>query len=223
MMRLLLIVMVSSALCGCAGYELKNLAKSDIDLVTDQFITKTREDVRELAVMLYRRNPEQLAKNPGMTIEGRLAQLKVHRYKLQFLELGYDHGTDAMNLAFDPSFAGDRVFALIVGLGSMLRQAYAYQPEVFLPDQLDAQVLLISAQNVEMLAWKLKNSRKPNGEHYIITYEKRGVVDNLSFERLFGEIIVLQEMMAGIIGDSDNRTVTGAVYAVSKVFIPLPI
>jgi hypothetical protein len=30
-------------------------------------------------------------------------------------------------------------------------------------------------------------------------------------------------MMAGIVGDSDNRTVTGAVYAVSKVFIPLPI
>jgi hypothetical protein len=173
--------------------------------------------------MLYKRNPEQLAKNPGMTIEGRLAQLKVRRYKLQFLELEYNQGIDAMNLAFSPSFTGDRVFALTVGLGSMLRQAYAYQPEMFLPDQLDAQVLLTSAQNVEMLVWKLKNARKPNGEHYIITYEKWGVVDNLSFERLFGEIIVLQEMMAGIVGDSDNRTVTGAVYAVSKVFIPLPI
>ncbi len=222
-MRLLLIALVLLFLCACGGYELKNLAKSDIDLVTDQFITKTREDVSELVVMLYKRNPEQLAKNPGMTIEGRLAQLKVRRYKLQFLELEYNQGIDAMNLAFSPSFTGDRVFALVVGLGSMLRQAYAYQPEMFLPDQLDAQVLLTSAQNVEMLVWKLKNARKPNGEHYIITYEKSGVVDNLSFERLFGEIIVLQEMMAGIVGDSDNRTVTGAVYAVSKVFIPLPI
>ena len=222
-MRLLLIALVPLFLCSCGGYELKNLVKSDIDLVTDQFITKTREDVSELVVMLYKRNPEQLAKNPGMTIEGRLAQLKVHRYRLQFLELEYNQGTDAMNLAFSPSFTGDRVFALVVGLGSMLRQAYAYQPEMFLPDQLDAQVLLTSAQNVEMLVWKLKNARKPNGEHYIITYEKSGVVDNLSFERLFGEIIVLQEMMAGIVGDSDNRTVTGAVYAVSKVFIPLPI
>ncbi|MDG2048221.1 MAG: hypothetical protein P8J79_13500 [Halioglobus sp.] len=199
------------------------MAKSDIDLVTDQFITKTREDVSELMVMLYNRNPEQLAKNPGMTIEGRLAQLKVHRYKLQFLELEYNQGINAMNLAFSSAFTGDRVFALIVGLGSMLRQAYAYQPEVFFSDQLEAEVLLTSAQNVEMLVWKLKNSRKPNGDHYIITYEKWGVVDNLSFERLFGEIIVLQEMMAGIVSDSDNRTVTGAVYAVSKVFIPLPI
>ena len=69
----------------------------------------------------------------------------------------------------------------------------------------------------------MKNTRKPDGEHLIITYENRGVVDNLEFERLFGEIIVLQEMMADIVGDAEDRTVTGTVRAVSSVFIPLPI
>ena len=39
-MRLLLIVLAPLFLCACGGYELKNLAKSDIDLVTDQFIAK---------------------------------------------------------------------------------------------------------------------------------------------------------------------------------------
>ena len=218
-----MVLLIPLVLCACGGYQLKNLVKSDIDLVADQFITKTRSDVRELVIMLYTRNPDQLAKIPGMTIEGRLAQLKVHIYKLQFAELEYKQDIDAMNLAFDPNYQGDRVFALIVGLGSMLRQAYAYQPEMFLTDQLEAEVLLTSAQNVEMLWWKLKNVRKPNGQHYIITYEDRGVVDNLSFERLFGEIVVLQEMMAGIVSDSGNRAVTGAVHAISKVFIPLPI
>lgn len=222
-LRLLFLLLLPLLLCACGSYELKNLVKSDVDLVTDQFIEKTRAVVQELTVMLYERNPAQLAKNPGMTVEGRLAQLKVHRYKLQFAELEYKQDIAAMNLAFDPDFHGDRVFALIVGLGSMLRKAYAYQPEMFLPDTLDAGVLITSAQNVEMLLWKLKNSRKPNGEHYIITHEYRGVIDNLTFERLFGEIIVLQEMMADIVSDSDARTVTGAVHAVSKVFIPLPI
>jgi hypothetical protein len=221
--RFLFLVFLPLLLCACGNYDLKNLAKSDIDLVADQFIDKTRADVQELLIMLYSRNPDQLAKNPGMTVEGRLAQLKVRRYKLQFAELEYKQDIAAMNLAFDPNFTGDRVFALVVGLGSMLREAYAYQPEMFLPDRLDAQVLLTSAQNVEMLLWKLKNTRWPNGKHYIVTYEDRGVVDNLDFERLFGEIIVLQEMMAGIVGDSGNRAVTGAVHAVSKVFIPLPI
>jgi hypothetical protein len=115
------------------------------------------------------------------------------------------------------------VFALVVGLGGMLRVAYAYKNEMFMFDSLEPEVLRTSARNVEVLLWKLKNTRKPNGEHYLITHEYKGVVDNLSFERLFGKIIILQEMMARIAGDSDDRAVTGAVRAVSKVFIPLPI
>ncbi|NCF20042.1 MAG: hypothetical protein GWP63_17545 [Haliea sp.] len=210
-------------LIGCGQYEVKNLVKSDVDLVADEFIAETRSSVRLLLVKLYKRNPGELRKNPGMTIEGRLAQLKVATGVLIFPELGGKRGIDAMNLAFDPTFRGDRVFALVVGLGGMLRVAYAYKNEMFMFDSLEPEVLRTSARNVEVLLWKLKNTRKPNGEHYLITHEYKGVVDNLSFERLFGKIIILQEMMARIAGDSDDRAVTGAVRAVSKVFIPLPI
>jgi hypothetical protein len=90
-------------------------------------------------------------------------------------------------------------------------------------DKLDANVLLASAANVEILVWRLKNNRRPNGEPWLITNEYQGVVDNLSFERLFGKMIVLQEMMAEITDDKVNRRVTGAVHTVSSVFIPLPI
>ena len=222
-MRFLPIALFTLLLCACSGYEIKNLAKSDIDLVTDQFIDKTRSDILELLVLLYERNPDQLHKIPGMTVKGRLAQLQVHRHKLQFAELDYKQDINALNLAFDPNFTGDRVFALIVGLGSMVRQAYGYQPEMYLTDELDSRVLLTSAYNVEELLRKLKSTRMANGEHLIVTYESKGVVDNLEIERLFSEIIVLQEMMADIIGDADNRTVTGTLRAVSSVFIPLPL
>ena len=222
-MRLILLLVMPLVLAACTGYEIKNLAKSDIDLVADEFITETRSAVRELVVKLYKRNPVQLRKIPGMTVEGRLAQLRVHRHELDFPELGGKQGIEAMLMAFDPDFSGDRVFALVVGLGSMLREAYSYKSEMFLTDQLDPEVLLTSARNVEVLLWKLKNTRKPNGEHYIVTHEYKGVTDNLSFERLFGKIIILQEMMARIADDSDDRAVTSAVHAVSKVFIPLPI
>ena len=222
-MRFLLLLLLPLLLPACGGYEIKNLAKSDIDLVADEFITETRVAVRELVVKLYKRNPAQLKKNPGMTVNGRLAQLKVTRHELDFRELNGQQGIHAMNMAFNPGFRGDRVFALVVGLGGMLREAYGYKAEMFLTDRLEPEVLLTSARNVEVLLWKLKNARKPNGEHYLITHEYQGVVDNLSFERLFGRIIILQEMMARIAGDSDDRTVTGAVHAVSKVFLPLPI
>lgn len=222
-MRLLPLLAIALLLSACSGYEIKNLVKTDIDLVADEFIAETRSAVQELVIKLYARNPGELRKIPGMTLEGRLAQLRVHRYQLDFPELDNLQDVAAMNLAFDPDFQGDRVFALAVGLGSMLRQAYQYKPEMYLPDRLDPEVLRASARNVEVLVWKLKNARKPNGAHYLVTHEYQGVIDNLSFERLFGKIIILQEMMARIADDSDDRTLTGAVHAVSRAFIPLPL
>ena len=48
--RFLLPCIVSGALVfflsGCSGYEIKNLAKTDIDLVTDEFVDESRYLVR---------------------------------------------------------------------------------------------------------------------------------------------------------------------------------
>ena len=75
-MRFLPLLIITLLLSACSGYDVKNLAKSDIDLVSDEFITETRSAVRELVVKLYKRNPAQLRKNPGMTVEGRLAHIQ---------------------------------------------------------------------------------------------------------------------------------------------------
>lgn len=211
------------ALPGCGGYEVKNLAKTDIDLVADEVIGETRRLVRELTIKLYRRNPVELQKIPGMTIEGRIALLKVNERELDFPELRGRQGIDAMNLAFDPDYRGDRVFALVAGLGGMLRQAYGYRPEFFLPDSLNAEALATSARNVEVLVWKLKHTRRPDGSPYLISHEHDGVVDNLSFERLFGKLIALQDLLARVAADADDRLITSAVHTASTVFIPLPI
>lgn len=222
-MRFLLITALIFFVTGCGGYQVKNLAKSDTDLVADEVIDESRRLVRELMVKLYKRNPNQLRKIPGMTIEGRLAQLKAHRRELRFAELDNLEGIDAMNLAFSPHYRGDRVFALITGLGGMLREAHGYKPEMFIYDQLNPEALLTSAHNVEVLVWKLKNTRKPNGRYYLISHNSNGVVDNLSFERLFGKLIVLQEILARVAGDANDRMITSALHTVSTVFIPLPI
>lgn len=223
LLQLLILFLFAALLSACGGYQLKNLAKSDVNLVADEFIEESRREVRELIVKLYKRNPDQLAIIPGMTLKGRLAQFKTAHGVLDFPELDGLQGIDAMNLTFDPAYRGDRVFALVVGLGGMLRQAYSFKSELFMTDELNSAALLTSARNVEILLWKLKNTRKSNGDHYLITSEYGGVVDNLSFERLFGKLIVLQEMMARIADDSTDRKVTTAVHAVSSVFLPLPI
>jgi hypothetical protein len=222
-MRTPVLLLLCALLTACGGSEIKNLAKSDIDLVADEFIDESRHEVQELLVKLYKRNPDQLAVIPGMTLKGRLAQFRTSRGVLDFPELDGAQGIDAMNLTFDPNYRGDRVFALVVGLGGMLRQAYSYKPELFIHDKLNGPALLTSARNVEILLWKLKHNRRPDGSPYLITYEYQGVIDNLSFERLFGKLIVLQEMMARIAGDRNDRAVTRSVHTVSSVFLPLPL
>ena len=221
--RLVLSLFFFLALSACAGYELKNLAKSDVDMVADEFINETRLLVRELTEKLYKRNPSELSKNRGMTIAARLEQLKNRPGALNFPELAGRQEVAAMELVFHPGYTGDRVFALVVGLGGMLRHAYGYNPELFLFDSLDSDRLIASAHNVEVLLWRLKNTRQSNNDPFLITSEYRGVTDNLSFERLFGKIIVLQEMMAKIAGDASHRHLNKAVHTASSVFIPLPI
>ncbi len=105
----------------------------------------------------------------------------------------------------------------------MLRQAYDYRPEFFMVNTLNAEALSTSARNVEVLVWKLKNARHPDGRSYLISHEYEGVVDNLSFERLFGKLIALQDLLARVAADADDRLITSAVHTASTVFIPLPI
>jgi hypothetical protein len=213
----------AGTLTACGGYELKNLAKSDINLVTDEFIDETRRLVLDLAAKLYGRNPNQLRRGRVSTLEDRLRQLQDTPGPLAFDELNDAQEIAALELVFDPAFDGDRVFALIVGLGGMLRRAYGYNTESYMFDSLNAEVLETSARNTEILAWRLRNNRTATGEPFLITSEYRGTIDNLSFERLFGKLIALQDMMARIAGDADDRTVTKVVHTATSVFIPLPI
>jgi hypothetical protein len=222
-MRFLVTLFLPFLLLGCSGYELKNLAKSDIDMVADEFIDESRRLVQDLTVKLYKRNPQELRKNPDMTAEMRLGQLRSQSGPLNFVELGGRQEIAALELVFDPGYRGDRVFALVVGLGGMLRYAYGYNSELFLFNSLDPDRLLASAHNVEVLLWRLKKTKRQNGSHFLITHEYQGVTDNLSFERLFGKLILLQELMARIAGDASHRYVNKAVHTASSVFIPLPI
>ena len=70
-MRYIPLLIFCLVLSACGQYEVKNLVKSDVDLVADEFISETRSSVRLLLVKLYKRNPAELSKNPGMTIPTR--------------------------------------------------------------------------------------------------------------------------------------------------------
>ncbi|MFW1676745.1 hypothetical protein ACFVYJ_03075 [Pontibacter sp. JAM-7] len=228
-MRVICVMIVLLLLGGCMDpsarpFQLKNLAKSDIDMVADAHIRQSKQLARELAIKLYKRNPRELKKVPGMTLERRLDQLfPPTRLANGFDELGYRDGREAAPLAFSEHFDGDRVFAFMASITGMLHRAYNGQKEVFLLDELNQQKLYNSARNLEALAWHLNNRRGPEGQLYLLSngISAEGVT-NYSYERILSKLISLQDMMANIIADSTNRTITKVVHSAASMTL-LPI
>lgn len=220
----LLLLAIAVLLGGCAHtdqnrpFRLKNLAKSEIDMVADLHIEAVNRLARELTVKLYKRNPRELAKVPGMTVERRLQLLFGSPRLITHAELGNRYAEKAVPLAFDPAFTGDRVFALMVGITGMLHASYNYRDEFYLLDEMDQQKLYNSARNLEAVAWRLNRYRRPDGEPYLLA----NAPDNLSFERLFGKLIAHQDMMARIVSDSTNRAINTVVHGIaSSTLLPI--
>ena len=147
-MRLFVPLIMLLLLSGCGGnnakpFDIKNLAKSDIDMVADINLKNWRELTRELAIKLYKRNPKELHKVPGMTLDKRLELLfPAERLPGGFPELNHLDGSDAVPLAFSDNYHGDRVFALMAGVTGMLNASYNGKKEIFLLDELDQQKTL---------------------------------------------------------------------------------
>lgn len=228
-MRGLLLCCLVLILSGCVGenakpFEVKNLAKSDIDMVTDVNIKEWNRLAKELTIKLYKRNPKQLRKISGMTLEKRLAQLfPEKRSALGFAELDNKNGVDAAPLAFSEEFQGDRVFALMVGITGMLNASYSGKQEFFLLDELDHQKLYNSARNLESIAWHLNNRKDAQGQPFLLSngISPEGIT-NYSYERILSKLIGMQDIMALVISDNSNRTINRVVHGVaSMTFLPI--
>jgi hypothetical protein len=214
---------------GCVSkdsrpFSLKNLAKADIDLVTDIHIEQIRKLTKRLIIKMYKRNPKELKKNPDMTIEKRVKQLMtVNRPVNGFAELYNRDGVEALPLAFNEAFTGDRVFALMAGITGMLSNSYNDQLEFYLLDDIDQQKLYHSARNLERISWQLNNRRDADGNLLLLSngFTQDGTA-NYSYERVISQMIIIQDMMALLISDSTNRTINKVVHGVASfTFIPI--
>src|SRR5690606_20467672 len=107
-----------------SAFNVKSLAKSDIDEVLDIHVREMRGYLREMMVKLYKRNPRELKKSAFPDINQNLRRLFNQTHNWQFEELDNRRSINAIYLAFDERFTGDRVFAFTAGLASMVMSAY---------------------------------------------------------------------------------------------------
>lgn len=198
---------------------LGSLAKTDIDMIADTSLREMNLLMEELLVKLYQRNPWELDKVKGMSIGRRQGQVFDTSGRLIYKELDNKQGTEALTMAFDPWFQGDRVFALMVGLVGMVRSSYNYQTEQFMFDSLDAQSLFNSARNIEVMASRLSQARDASGKLLLLTNSQPGEKEDLRYERMFGKMIAIQDMMAFAVAGKWERGVNSVIK--NAMFLPM--
>ncbi|MGH8719636.1 MAG: hypothetical protein ACREV0_11955 [Burkholderiales bacterium] len=224
------LALLAVALASCSAnypnrppsdFRLRDVAKTDIDRVTEIHLQETLLHLKTLMEKLYRRNPLEWKKNGDEAAEKVIARV-FDRRDFAFKGLEGRRGADAIVLAFKEDYSGDRVAAYIVGLTTMILSAYGDKTEFFMLDDVDPQKLYNSARNVEIAVWRLSNARNSKNELYLLSNEPEGPVRNLSFEREFGKIIAELDTMARVISTQNNRSVVRVIQNVATaVFLPI--
>ena len=197
--------------------------KSDFDRMADVELAENTQSLRTLMLKLYKRNPQELAKSTTDSAEKMVAwifdgELQHH---WQFPEMQNKQGTEAIHLSFNSDYRGDRVLSFIVGLQTMLLKAHGGKKEFYLTDSVHPQSLYNVARNVEIAAWKLASSRKPNGELYLLSNELNAQERNLTFEREFGKIIGRTDLFAFMLAEKSQRLISRITQSIATMaFLP---
>lgn len=199
------------------------LAKNDFDRMADVEIAENTQSLRNLMTKLYKRNPNQLAKSTPDPVEKMVDWVfeGEQQHRFQFKEIDNKQGTDAIFLAFNPDYQGDRVLPFIVGLHTMLLKAHGNKTDFYLTDNIDPQSVYNVARNIEIAAWKLSTARDANGNLYLLTNEINEKDRNLSFEREFGKMIGRTDLYAIALAEKSQRLISRVMQSLATaVFLP---
>jgi hypothetical protein len=205
------------------GFTLTDLAKGDVDDVTEFSQRQILASLKTLTLKFYRRNPNEWRKSGFTGADDATAAL--------FEPLAHWNVSPQRKLnwkasladAWREDYAGDRVKALMSGLLVMQMAAFNNETEFYLLTKLDAQKLYNAARNTEAVVWKVSNARNVRGEPLLLSngFDANGV-SNLSFEREFGKLIGIEDTLALIIEDKTNREIRFGVVSVTKmIFLPI--
>lgn len=202
-------------------FAIGDIAKGDVDMVAEINVQQSLDYLRELARKLYVRNPNQLRRGRYTTRATAMQALFGPRRLKHHPDLIGRRSAKAISLAFDDAYHRDRVAAFVEGMRTMLLEGYGGKREFYLHDSLDPQRLHYLARNFEIAFWKLAHDRDPHGDLYLLSNSLEGGGD-LSFERLAGKLIGLQDHMAQVVADRTNRQIKNVIQSVaSAVFFPL--
>jgi len=203
-------------------FRLSDVAKSDVDMAAEVAVKQWRSYLREIAEKLYLRNPNQLRRSDQPTLTAQQAAARLIKADGDLPQIKTTKSSDKVALAFDPLFTGDRVAAFVGGLYGMYKTTYGNDGEFFMHHEFDPQKLYYLARNTEIADWQLRNKRDETGRLFLISHGDAKVGVNLTFSRLFGKLIGMNDLFAEVVADTTNRTIKNVIQGfASAVFFPI--
>ena len=200
--------------------SINQLVKNDMDRMADIEMRENTQSLRNLMIKLYKRNPHELQKSTSDSVDKMVDWVFEGDHDWKFEAIENMQGTDAIFLAFNSDYQGDRVLPFIVGLQTMLIKAHGGKSEHFLTDSIDPQHIYNVARNFEVAAWKLSTARDAQGNLYLIT-NQIGDNNNLSFEREFGKMIGRTDLYAIALAEKSQRLISRVVQSLTTLlFLP---
>ncbi len=222
MKRITVLIVSIFLLASCKKNAFTNIAKTDINIVTELHVQNANEFVEELIIKLYKLNPKYISKNKNFD---KVSEVIIDIFKevdINKIDKTGKENIDYILKGFDKEFSGDRIYFICKGLYGMINASYNYKKEFYLTDKiLSEKKLMNTAINIETLVWRLSNT-KIKGALIIKTNNIHNEKINLSFERLFGKLINNQENMSRIISSQQGRSVQKAAKRiVTSIFLPI--
>ena len=198
------------------------LGKTDFDRMADHEIRENIQSLKILMTKLYKRNPSELKKSTSDDVDKMVNWVFNGNHNWNFEAINNVQGTDAIYLAFNEEYKGDRVLPFIVGIYTMLIKAHGGKKEFYLFDSVDPQLLYNASRNIETAVWKLSNARDSSGKPFLLANELNEKENNLSFEREFGKIIGRTDFLAFTLSEKMERSITRIIQNVATgLLIPI--
>ncbi|MBT7542888.1 MAG: hypothetical protein HN613_02370 [Gammaproteobacteria bacterium] len=222
-MRKIILILPILLLASCQNNILTNIAKTDIDIVTEIHARNAKEYIEELVIKLYKINPVYIQNNKEFNnVSEVIIDIFKDVNKNKIDKTGKEN-IDFILKGFSDEFDGDRIYYITKGLFGMINASYNYKKKFYITDKiLNSQKLMNTSTNIKTLVWRLSNTKGKNNVILIKTNNIANNNINLSFERLFGKLINNQENMAMIISSQEGRIIHEAAKGiVSSIFLPI--
>ncbi|RZI65022.1 MAG: hypothetical protein EOP79_12965 [Variovorax sp.] len=192
-------------LAGCAAtrsteraedYDGREWMQSSANRIANLALRDNLQSIRRVQQSLYRRNPREWRKNASTADDAIQRTWDAIMQAKALPALGGKGGIEAVRLAFEPAYAGDRIAALVYGWASMLKEANGDTWAQTMVDGVNAENSYRAARNMEISLWLIGSKTGADGQPLLLATEISDRGRNLVVDRELSKIVARLDLLA---------------------------